>query len=102
MTRMCNIGRYGVNSKGPTICGLGMRITTPHVSVWSDPNRNVLTFSFPVFLLFPSSEIPVSYMTVLARNRITASVNPLHPLAAKCAREISYPLNTIAAVCARV
>ena len=29
-------------------------------------------------------------------------INPLHPVAAKCARKLACPLNTVAAKCARV
>ena len=32
---------------------------------------------------------------------IDDTLNPLHPIAAKCAREISYPLHPIVAKCAR-
>ena len=42
------------------------------------------------------------YVSVsLAIDPLLAKFNPLHPIAAKCAREISCPLHPIAAKCAR-
>ena len=39
--------------------------------------------------------------TVYGVLAVNGNINPLHPIAAKCAREISCPLHPIAAKCAR-
>ena len=38
---------------------------------------------------------------MIIRQFVTRKFNPLHPIAAKCARNIYYPLHPTAAKCAR-